>query len=282
MESGLSALASDAAVVRSTSCRKGAGARGQHHDIGFIAQSRGLRCTRDPDGHSFAPGGHGPGDVLRRHDGVGGGDSRQRNGDSIDHLAAGGQPVLAGVLRGRRELPCQHVGVGSTDRERAAGEQLSGGGELRGGHNSPIGGGRGLQRGRQSRPGGGQRCQRQRERAAGRWRRDLPGGGELRAGDCPRRWRLGTSTGTARPTWPWPTIRQQRERAAGQWRRDLPGGGELRGGQCILVRWRSGTSTGTARPTWPWPTTISNNVSVLLGNGDGTFQAAVNYAAGRS
>ena len=25
---------------------------------------------------------------------------------------------------------------------------------------------------------------------------------------------------------------------------------------------------------------LSNNVSVLLGNGDGTFQAAVNYGAG--
>ena len=73
-------------------------------------------------------------------------------------------------------------------------------------------------------------------------------------------------------------ISAQRERAAGQWRRDLPGGGELRGGQ-RSVRWRSGTSTGTAKPTWPWPTT-SDNVSVLLGNGDGTFQAAVELRGG--
>ena len=36
----------------------------------------------------------------------------------------------------------------------------------------------------------------------------------------------------------------------------------------------------TARPTWPWPTGEATRVSVLLGNGNGTFQAAVNYAAG--
>ena len=43
--------------------------------------------------------------------------------------------------------------------------------------------------------------------------------------------------------------------------------------------WR-GTSTATAAPTWPSPTAGSNDVSVLLGNGDGTFQNQVRYAAG--
>ena len=36
----------------------------------------------------------------------------------------------------------------------------------------------------------------------------------------------------------------------------------------------------TATRTWPWRIMMSDNVSVLLGNGDGTFQAAVNYGAG--
>ena len=43
-------------------------------------------------------------------------------------------------------------------------------------------------------------------------------------------------------------------------------------------RW--GTSTATASPTWPTPNAVGNNVSVLLGNGDGTFQTARNFAAG--
>ena len=45
-------------------------------------------------------------------------------------------------------------------------------------------------------------------------------------------------------------------------------------------QWRWRTSTATASPTWPSQTSAADNVSVLLGNGDGTFQAAVNYAAG--
>ena len=44
------------------------------------------------------------------------------------------------------------------------------------------------------------------------------------------------------------------------------------------LRW--GTSTATESPTWSVANYGSNNVSVLLGNGDGTFQAAVNFAAG--
>ena len=36
----------------------------------------------------------------------------------------------------------------------------------------------------------------------------------------------------------------------------------------------------TATRTWPWRIRMSDNVSVLLGNGDGSFQSAVNYGAG--
>ena len=46
-----------------------------------------------------------------------------------------------------------------------------------------------------------------------------------------------------------------------------------------MASWR-GTSTVTAAPTWPSPTPFENDVSVLLGNGDGTFQNQVTYAVG--
>ena len=43
--------------------------------------------------------------------------------------------------------------------------------------------------------------------------------------------------------------------------------------------WRA-TSPATATSTWPSPTTAPTRVSVLLGNGDGTFQPQVTYAVG--
>ena len=74
--------------------------------------------------------------------------------------------------------------------------------------------------------------------------------------------------------------RQRRVGAAGQRRRHLPGPGALtRRGSAQTPSWR-GTSTATAGPTWPSPTTYSTTVSVLLGNGDGTFQSQVHVRGG--
>ena len=68
---------------------------------------------------------------------------------------------------------------------------------------------------------------------------------------------------------------ERRVGAAGQRRRHLPEPGHLRGGVLLHTPSWPGTSTATAAPTWPSPTTGSNDVSVLLGNGDGTFQNQV-------
>ena len=74
--------------------------------------------------------------------------------------------------------------------------------------------------------------------------------------------------------------RQHRQRAAGQRRRHLPGAQQLRRRRAVPSPWRWATSTATASSTWPCANSSSGNVSVLLGNGDGTFQAAQTSTSG--
>ena len=68
------------------------------------------------------------------------------------------------------------------------------------------------------------------------------------------RWRLETSTATARPTWSQRTQAPLGERAAGQRRRHLPSAMQtLRGRLLRHISWRWRTSTATASPTWRSP-----------------------------
>ena len=62
----------------------------------------------------------------------------------------------------------------------------------------------------------------------------------------------------------------------------MPSGiSELRGGQ-VPYSVAVGDFNGDGQPDLAVANYFSDNVSVLLGNGDGTFQAAVNFAAGTS
>ena len=92
-------------------------------------------------------------------------------------------------------------------------------------------------------------------------------------------WR-GTSTATAAPTWPSPTRLQRRVGVAGQRRRHLPEPGAVRGGD-RASRPRGG-GLQRRRPHRPGRRQLrdSNDVSVLLGNGDGTFQDQVTVRGG--
>ena len=59
----------------------------------------------------------------------------------------------------------------------------------------------------------------------------------------------------------------------------LSGGGELRGWH-VSLSVAVGDFNGDGKADLAVANSCSDNVSVLLGNGDGTFQAAVNYAVG--
>ncbi len=122
---------------------------------------------------------------------------------------------------------------------------------------------------------------------AGQRRRHFPAPGHLRGGVGPRSrsWRV-TSTATAGSTWPSLTLRRQfcgrSLGAAGQRRRHVPTRGSTRRRRASQrPSWRV-TSLATAVSTSPCVTSADNvgGVSVLLGNGDGTFQPAVQYAVG--
>ena len=104
-------------------------------------------------------------------------------------------------------------------------------------------------------------------------------------GDDPTSLVAGDFNGDGRPsgpTWPPPTTAPvtspccwatatapSRTRCGSRW-----------GGLHTAPPWWRGTSTATAGPTWPSPTLDSGDVSVLLGNGDGTFQNPVRFGVG--
>ena len=118
---------------------------------------------------------------------------------------------------------------------------------------------------------------------AGQRRRHLPAPGDATPwASIPRRiWWRATSPATAGPTWPSPTptpttCRSCWATATARSSRQV----DLRGGDRTRPPWWRATSTATAGPTWPSPTTAPNDVSVLLGNGDGTFQTRSTYAVG--
>ena len=72
---------------------------------------------------------------------------------------------------------------------------------------------------------------------------------------------------------------QHRERAARQRQWDIPGQAVLRHGTTLtLSLWA--TSTATARVTWSPRIFASDTASVLLGNGNGTFQARQSFGTG--
>ena len=139
-----------------------------------------------------------------------------------------------------------------------------------------------LQRRRPHRPRRRQlRLRRQRRvDAAGQRRRHLPDPGHLRGGDRSRRDRDGRLQ-RRRPHRPRRRQRRRRHRvgAAGQRRRHVPAPGHLRGWDFpdAIV---AGDFNGDGRTDLAVANSYDNDVSVLLGNGDGTFQTQVTYAVG--
>ena len=182
---------------------------------------------------------------------------------AVGDLNGDGKPDLAVANDGSNSVSVL-LGNGDGTFQAAA--------ELRRRERSGLRGGGGPQRRRQARP-------RRRRTIGSNTVSVLLGNGDgtfQAAAELRRRrssltpWRWGTSTATASPTSPsrtsaattsaccWATAT-----APSRPPRTSPSDSLLRGG---------GTSTATASPTWPWRT--DGSVSVLLGNGDGTFQAA--------
>ena len=129
---------------------------------------------------------------------------------------------------------------------------------------------------------------RRRVGVAGQRRRHLPGPGAIRGGDHANR-PCGGGLQRRRPHRPGRRQRRLRRRlrrrvgVAGQRRRHLPGPGAVRGGDypSALV---AGDFNGDGRTDLAVASVGSDggsdDVSVLLGNGDGTFRDQVRYAAG--
>ena len=100
------------------------------------------------------------------------------------------------------------------------------------------------------------------------------------AGDFLNRWRLPILTVTGRRIWSRPI--ELLTTSASCW---ATATARFRGRRrlrrvSVLDQWRLPISTATGRRIWSPPIRDSDDVSVLLGNGDGTFQAAQAFAAG--
>ena len=155
-------------------------------------------------------------------------------------------------------------------------------GHLRGGAGPRRDRGGRLHRRRPHRPGRRKRRRQHRVGAAGQRRRHVPAPGHLRgrARSQTPSWRA-TSPATAASTWPSQTTATTPCRCcwATATAPSSPRSPTRSGAESRSRSWRA-TSTATAASTWPSQTLRSNTVSVLLGNGDGTFQPQVTYAVG--
>ena len=119
--------------------------------------------------------------------------------------------------------------------------------------------------------------------AAGQRRRHLPAPGHLRGRGRTqtRSWR-GTSPATAALDLAVANDSRRRHRCRCCWATATAPSSPrspTRWGRTQTPSWRV-TSPATATSTWPSPTSGDDTVSVLLGNGDGTFQPQVTYAVG--
>ena len=150
-------------------------------------------------------------------------------------------------------------------------------------HVSLLRGGGRLQRRRQARPRRGEPRPANVSVLLGNGNGGFPAAVNYAAGGrLPAPWRWAISTATASPTWPWRTIghRPPCQRAAGQRQRRLRRPASTTPRRLDPYSVAVGDFNGDGKPDLAVANADSATSSVLLGNGDGTFAAAVNYAAG--